>query len=43
MAEELGFRTPARELEELREADLIIDSLEEITIDDLERLLHQPK
>jgi len=29
--------------EELREADLIIDTLEEITIDDLERLLNQPK
>ncbi len=29
--------------EELREADLIIDTLEEITIDDLERLLHQHK
>ena len=29
--------------EELREADLIIDSLEEITIDDLDRLLHQHK
>jgi len=29
--------------EELREADLIIDTLEEITIDDLEKLLHQPK
>ncbi len=29
--------------ESLREADLIIDTLEEITIDDLERLLHQHK
>jgi beta-phosphoglucomutase family hydrolase len=29
--------------EELRKADLIIDTLEEITIDDLERLLNQPK
>jgi len=29
--------------EELREADLVIDTLEEITVDDLERLLHQPK
>ena len=29
--------------EELREADLIIDTLEEITIDDLERLLEQHK
>ena len=29
--------------EELREADLIIDTLEEITADDLERLLHQHK
>jgi len=29
--------------EELREADLIIDSLEEITIADLNRLLEQPK
>ena len=29
--------------EELRGADLIIDTLEEITIDDLERLLHQHK
>ncbi len=29
--------------EELREADLIIDTLEEITIDDLERLLNQSK
>jgi len=28
---------------ELREADLIIDTLEEITIDALERLLNQPK
>ena len=29
--------------EELREADLIIDTLEEITADDLDRLLHQHK
>ena len=29
--------------EELREADLIIDTLEEITVDDLDRLLHQHK
>ena len=29
--------------EELREADLVIDTLEEITVDDLERLLHQHK
>jgi beta-phosphoglucomutase family hydrolase len=29
--------------EELRRADLIIDTLEEITIDDIERLLHQHK
>ncbi len=29
--------------EELREADLIIDTLEEITVDDLERLLSQHK
>ena len=29
--------------EDLREADLIIDTLEKITIDDLERLLHQHK
>ena len=29
--------------EDLREADLVIDTLEEITVDDLERLLHQPK
>jgi len=29
--------------EELRDADLVIDTLEEITVDDLERLLHQPK
>ncbi len=29
--------------EELREADLIIDTLAEITIDDLEKLLHQHK
>ncbi len=29
--------------EELREADLIIDTLEEITVDDLEGLLHQHK
>ena len=29
--------------EELREADRVIDTLEEITVDDLERLLHQPK
>ncbi len=29
--------------EELREADLIIDTLEEITADDLERLLHHHK
>ncbi|MBA7472508.1 Beta-phosphoglucomutase [subsurface metagenome] len=29
--------------EELREADLIIDTLEEITVDDLDRFLHQHK
>jgi len=29
--------------EDLREADLITDTLEEITVDDLERLLHQQK
>ena len=29
--------------EDLREADLVIDTLEEITVDDLDRLLHQQK
>ncbi len=29
--------------EDLQEADLVIDTLEEITVDDLERLLGQPK
>jgi len=29
--------------EDLREADLVIDTLEEITVYDLDRLLHQQK
>ena len=29
--------------EDLREADLVIDTLEEVTVDDLERLIRQQK